>query len=132
MHFSDFCNAAVLPVLLALVATAQAQSACASSLRPTATPKLAAGWEARLVANGLTTPRGIIFDSAGRLIISQQGNGLVHLALNDGGGTCISVSKKTNLISNNAVGYPLFTLCSFIYSQLRGLDSDESELKLPA
>ena len=61
-----------------------------------------------MVANGLRSPRGIIFDSKGHLLVVQQGVGVVHLEFDDGGGTCLDVSKKTSLINSNLVSGPNF------------------------
>ena len=63
-------------------------------------PVAADGWNYRLVAEGLTRPRGILFDSTDGLVVVDAGHGLVHLSLKDEGGTCVSVAKKTTLVEN--------------------------------
>ena len=74
-----------------------------------AEPVLANGWEHRLIAKGLTKPRSILFDSEGNLLVIQQGAGLIHLAFDDGGSTCLDVAKKTFLINSTEVSkLPLF------------------------
>jgi hypothetical protein len=60
------------------------------------------------VAQGLTKPRGIIFDTAGNLLVVQQGAGIVHLAFNDGGTTCLEVAKNMTLIDSPSVRNSLF------------------------
>jgi hypothetical protein len=60
-----------------------------------------------LVAQGLNSPRSILFDSNGGLLVVQQGYGVVHLAFTDNGGTCLEVAKKTYLINSTAVSLPL-------------------------
>ncbi|KAF8867310.1 glucose sorbosone dehydrogenase [Acephala macrosclerotiorum] len=69
------------------------------------TPLTADGWQAQLVATGLSKPRGIIFDTSGNLLLVQQGSGIVHLAFDDGGSTCLDVSKKTFLINATALNH---------------------------
>jgi glucose/arabinose dehydrogenase len=73
-------------------------------------PVLSNGWSAQLVAQGLTKPRGIAFDTAGNLLVVQQGSGIVHLAFNDGGTTCLEVAKKTTLIDSELVSLRRFIL----------------------
>jgi hypothetical protein len=45
------------------------------------------------VANGLRSPRGILFDSKGNLPVVQQGLGIVQLEFDDGGSTCLCVQE---------------------------------------
>ncbi|PMD55638.1 soluble quino protein glucose dehydrogenase, partial [Hyaloscypha bicolor E] len=76
------------------------------NLKPSySTPIVSNGWQAKLVANGLQSPRGILFDSKGNLLVVQQGVGIVHLAFDDGGSTCLDVSKKTNLITSSSLNH---------------------------
>lgn len=83
----------------------QAAQAASCNLKPSySTPIVSNGWQAQLVANGLKSPRGILFDSKGNLLVVQQGVGIVHLEFDDGGSTCLDVSKKTTLISSSLVG----------------------------
>lgn len=92
-----FCLAVLLPAVTAATANC--------NLKPSyPAPVVSNGWSAQLVAQNLTSPRGIIFDSAGNLLVVQQGAGIVHLALNDGGTTCLEVAKKTTLIASPLVG----------------------------
>jgi glucose/arabinose dehydrogenase len=67
-------------------------------------PVLAAGWEARLVATGLSTPRGIIFDGQGNLLVVEGGTGVTGLAFSDGGGTCLTLTSQTSVIKSTNVG----------------------------
>jgi hypothetical protein len=81
-----------------------AASAANCNLKPSyAAPVVYNGWQAQLVANGLTAPRGVLFDSSGNLLVVQQGAGIVHLEFDDGGSTCLDVSKKTYLINSTSV-----------------------------
>jgi glucose/arabinose dehydrogenase len=68
-----------------------------------AAPVVANGWKAQLVAQGLRSPRSVLFDNKGNLLVVQQGLGIVHLVFNDGGSTCLEVSKKTTLITASSV-----------------------------
>ncbi|TVY32211.1 L-sorbosone dehydrogenase [Lachnellula occidentalis] len=86
-----------LAVLLPVVTAATANC----NLKPSyPAPVVSNGWSAQLVAQGLTKPRGIIFDSAGNLLVVQQGAGIVHLVFNDGGATCLEVARNTTLIDS--------------------------------
>ena len=79
-------------------------SACPTTLTPSyAPPVVGAGYAAQLIANNLQKPRGLLFDSKGGLLVVQQGGGIVHLTLDDQGGTCLSVSKTTSLVNNTDV-----------------------------
>lgn len=73
-------------------------------------PVAASGWEYRLIANGLTRPRGIAFDADGGLLVVQSGVGLTHLTLDDGGGTCLAVTSNTTLISDPTVSDEMMIL----------------------
>lgn len=85
-------------------ATASA-SACSTSLTPTNSiqPTVASGYQMALIATGLTKPRSMQFDSAGNLLVVQQGTGIVNLVLQDEGRTCLSVKSSKNVIENKSV-----------------------------
>lgn len=84
--------------------TAIAQTSCSVTLTASyPTPSVAAGFSARLIANGLTTPRGIIFDSQGHLLVVEQGSGIVALSLTDDGGDCLSVASKGTVVNETSV-----------------------------
>lgn len=64
-----------------------------------------------LVATGLTSPRGIQFDSNGNLLVVEKGRGISWLSLADNGGACVSVRDSGTVISDNSVGLsPVITL----------------------
>lgn len=99
-------NIIVTVVLAAHIipAALSATTGCTSSLSSShPAPIVADGWSFSLVATGLTRPRSILFDSNGGLLVVQQGAGIVHLALTDGGDTCVEVAKKTSLVDSSAV-----------------------------
>ena len=93
--------------LAALILPASSQSrSCSTTLTPTSSvqPSIASGYRYALVATGLATPRGIQFDKTGNLLVieTKNGNGSVSvLALNDSGGTCVSVTSKTTLATDS-------------------------------
>ncbi|KAI5467649.1 soluble quino protein glucose/sorbosone dehydrogenase [Mariannaea sp. PMI_226] len=66
---------------------------------------VADGWSYSLVANKLDRPRGILFDTEGALLIVDSGVGVVHLQLDDSGGTCLQVKKKQTLIKNKDLNH---------------------------
>ncbi|RFU36239.1 hypothetical protein B7463_g57, partial [Scytalidium lignicola] len=81
-------------------ATAADDSKCPALTTSYPAPVSSDGWQYQLVANNLTTPRGIAFDSNGGLLVVQQGHGIVHLQFTDGGSTCVGLAKKTYLINS--------------------------------
>jgi glucose/arabinose dehydrogenase len=88
---------------------ALAQSTSSSSACPTLSPAypapvVASGWQAQLIATGLSTPRSILFDSNGHLLLVQSGRGVVNLELADNSGICVSVAKQTYMINSTEVG----------------------------
>ncbi|KAJ4134939.1 hypothetical protein NW768_004548 [Fusarium equiseti] len=70
-------------------------------------PATAEDWSYGLIANKLRRPRGITFDSKGALIVIDSGNGIIHLELEDGGGTCLQVKKKTTLLKQDNLNHGL-------------------------
>lgn len=96
---------AALVILIVAAASAQSASSCSTTLTPTNSikPSLASGYQAALVATGLTKPRSIQFDSAGNLLVVQAGSGVESLQLQDNGGTCVSVKSKKSLVSSKGV-----------------------------
>ena len=97
--FVAFSAAFVIPAL------GQASS-CSKILTPTKSiqPKVAPGYRMALVATGLTKPRSIQFDTAGNLLVVQSGAGIANLALQDDGGTCLSVQTTKTVVDASEVG----------------------------
>ncbi|KAL8675727.1 MAG: hypothetical protein Q9186_007649 [Xanthomendoza sp. 1 TL-2023] len=60
-----------------------------------------------LVATGLTKPRSIAFDSAGNLMVVESGVGITNLALQDAGGTCLSVKSRKAVIEDSDLNHGL-------------------------
>ena len=81
-----------------------AQTSCSSSISPSYSPPVVAkGYSARIVVNGLTKPRGLLFDSKGNLLVVEQGKGITALTLHDAGGNCLSVSKRGAVVTDSSV-----------------------------
>jgi len=67
------------------------------------TPVVSDGWKAQLIVQGLKSPRSVLFDSSGNLLVVQAGAGIVHLEFTDGGSTCLDVAKTTYLVNSTDV-----------------------------
>jgi hypothetical protein len=81
-------------------------SSCSTTLTPTNSvqPSVASGYRAQLIATGLSSPRSIQFDKAGNLLVVEQNNGdgsVSALTLQDNGGTCLSVTSHTTLVTQS-------------------------------
>lgn len=81
-----------------------AAPSCATTLSSSiAAPSLAPGYSGRLVSTGLSAPRGIIFDSAGHLLVVQQGVGVEALTLDSQAGACVTEASRKTVISDTSV-----------------------------
>jgi hypothetical protein len=90
--------------LFSIATFVAAAFACTNQLIPqNGPPTVAAGYQAQLVARGLTGARSILFDSNSRLIVLLQGSGIVGLDLEDRGGTCLSVIQTHVLVNDTSV-----------------------------
>lgn len=98
-------------LLMQLLQRRTAAQTCSNKLNVTyPAPVAASGWEYRLIANGLTRPRGITFDVDGGLLVVQSGVGLTHLTLDDDGGTCLTVTSNKTLIADPNVSDEMMIL----------------------
>lgn len=80
-------------------------TACPTVLSPSySAPVVGSGWTAQLVARNLTSPRSILFDSEGALLVVQQGVGILRVQFDDFGGTCLVVHSTTTVVENTDVG----------------------------
>lgn len=102
-------------VLVSIATLAIAQAACPSTLTPrNGAPVAAAGYQARLIANGLTKPRGLVFDSVGHLLVVQNGAGIASLTLQEDDMGCVSLAEKATVALTLGVGVSyLFPAGSF-------------------
>lgn len=88
-----------------MLAVARDDSPCPTILNPSYDdPVVGSGWTAQLVVQGLDTPRGIVFDKNGALLIVQQGSGILHLTFTDNGGTCLVTNQTKAIVNNTDVG----------------------------
>ena len=90
-------------------ALTQSSSGCSTTLTPTKSikPSVASGYQAALVATGISNPRGITFDSSGNLLVVQSGSGIASLQFEDNGGTCVSVKTTKIVLQAKALNHGL-------------------------
>lgn len=80
---------------------------CSNSLLSTLhqTPSLALGYGLQLVTQNLTTPRHIVFDSAGNLLVAGDPAGITALILDEpSDGGCIAVREQKVVVENADLG----------------------------
>lgn len=109
--------AAVTIALAALASVTAAQSSCTPVYTPTyPTPSIGIpNWEARLLATGLATPRSLVFDSAGHLLVLERNRGISsHTLTND---SCASIQTSRDVIQDETVSLcsPYNSLCTRAY-----------------
>jgi glucose/arabinose dehydrogenase len=76
-------------------------ASCNGAGSPVYNPSLASGWKATKVLGGLTSPRSIVFDSNGNMLVVQSGKGISIHAIDANG--CVTSSKM--LISQNNLNH---------------------------
>lgn len=76
-------------------------ASCSGAGAPKFSSVLASGWKATKVLGGLTSPRSIVFDSAGNMLVVQSGKGISYHTMTADG--CISSTKT--LISLNSLNH---------------------------
>lgn len=95
-----------LSVLASSISLATAQSACPNLLPPkNGAPAVAPGFQVRLIANGLSKPRGLAFDSAGHLLAVT--GGITAFTLKEDAAGCVSVASKSTVASQVGVSQSL-------------------------
>ena len=96
--------ATLFSITLAASAQSTAPSACSSTIAPqNAAPLVAPGFRVEVVANNLTRPRSIQFDSGGALLVVEQTRGVRRLRLS-GDGSCVRQDGNIeNVIDNTNV-----------------------------
>ena len=108
-----------LTTLFSIAYTAHAQSAttgaCSSTIAPqNAAPSVAPGFHVGVVANNLSRPRSIQFDSEGDLLVVEASQGVRRITLT-GDGSCVRQDGATqNLTDNTSVSNHMivrFGLC---------------------
>lgn len=108
---SRSAGALALVAAAAYLPAATAQSACSAATPSYAAPSVAAGWEATLVGTDLESPRGLLFDSSGNLLVVEQRAGVVSYAVGSDDAGCVQLSDRKEVIENDAVSdLPLYRL----------------------
>lgn len=104
-----FFSSLLLLNIFGIPILAQSSAICSTTLTPTKSikPSVATGYQAALVATGVSNPRGIAFDSSENLLVVQSGSGIASLQLQDDGGTCISVKAKKIVLEAKALNHGL-------------------------
>lgn len=101
---NGIAQSALAAGLCAVAVTAQG-TACSQVLVPSYShPVVASGWQAQLVAGGLTKPRSIQFDSTGALLVVESGKGISRHRFTDNGGTCLASNHSHMLVDMREVG----------------------------
>ena len=95
----------VVAAVILLLALPLSDAQCSNSLTPTNNIKtsVASGYAAAVVATGLTAPRSLQFDSAGSLLVLEQGKGLSSHVIEDDGGACVGIKSSQYLIQDTNV-----------------------------
>lgn len=100
------CSVALAPAVLAQIAPSSSTSTSATAACPTvlspsySAPVVGSGWTAQLVARNLTSPRSILLDGEGALLVVQQGVGVLRVRFDDYGGTCPVVNSTETVVAN--------------------------------
>ncbi|KAH8686163.1 soluble quino protein glucose/sorbosone dehydrogenase [Tricladium varicosporioides] len=99
---------AVMAVLGLTSAAPEIKKRACASISPKANPTMMSGYTAKVVANGLKTPREIIFDPKGNLLVIEQGGGGIKLiTLTDNGGTDVCQASAKTLVADRALNHGL-------------------------
>jgi 6-phosphogluconolactonase (cycloisomerase 2 family) len=95
MHFKSGDSCVWLTFLYATASNAQ--KTCASGVSISAIDPfiVSKGFTARVIASGLTTPRGIAFDKQGNLLVVEKTKGITALEIKEEGNCITGVTKKT-------------------------------------
>ncbi|KAF2424223.1 soluble quino protein glucose dehydrogenase [Tothia fuscella] len=97
---------ATAALLLQSTRAQSSSSACSATLSASyAAPSVASGYQAKLVANKLTKPRSIIFDSEGHLLVVESGKGITSLTLRDDGNGCVGLSGTQAIINDKSLNH---------------------------
>lgn len=73
-------------------------------INPTVKPVFASGYSAQVVIKGLKTPREMVFDPLGNLLVIEQGGGgLRRIVLTDNGGIDVCSASSKTLVADATV-----------------------------
>lgn len=91
----------LIALLLTLVSHVTAQCVAATGRF---TPKMAAGYRAKAIFTGLRSPRGIVVDSQGNLLVAETGgNGIRRLVMTESGTAGEVCVKSSSMLITGAV-----------------------------
>ncbi|KAJ8109148.1 hypothetical protein OPT61_g7671 [Boeremia exigua] len=83
-------------------AQSTASSVCSSTIAPqNAAPSVAPGFRVEVVANGLSRPRSLQFDSEGALLVVEQSQGVKRIKLT-GDGSCVRQDGAVQNVTDNS------------------------------
>ena len=80
-----------------------AQNNCSSSVKAITSPVATNGFAWDIIATNVSSPRGIIFDSRGRLLIVQAGTGIIALTLSNT--SCSQITQTTTVLQNSSLNH---------------------------
>lgn len=96
---------ASITTALAVLSSANGQS-CAT-INPKFPATFTNGVAAKVMINGLKTPRGIVFDNAGNLLAIEQGGGGVRQIKITDDGTNVCVASSKQIVNDSTVCFNL-------------------------
>ncbi|KAI6375390.1 hypothetical protein MCOR25_002958 [Pyricularia grisea] len=80
--------------------------ACSTVLEPAnGKPVFGGGWVGQLAANNLNSPRGIILDKNGNLLVVERSRGIRRITWKDDGGVCVNVDKSESLVQMSELNH---------------------------
>lgn len=95
---------AVMALLGLASAVPELRKRACPATAPQVKPVMASGYTATVVAKGLKTPREMVFDPLGNmLVVNQGGGGVSRITFTDNGGSDICSSSVKQLINDNTV-----------------------------
>lgn len=100
-------SARALLLLGASTLPAVAAQSCPGATPDYPAPVLAEGFEATLVATGLSSPRSLMFDSNGNLLVVQPQVGITSHVVKDNDQGCVELSDAKEVIGDRTVSTAL-------------------------
>ncbi|OAA47714.1 NHL repeat-containing protein [Metarhizium rileyi] len=96
----------LLDLFLAALGTGSALAAQCESIRSKSDPQTAPGVEFKVLANGLSKPRGVIVDSRGNLLVVEGGGkGIIRFELDEGQGLDTCVTKNSSVVDEKTLNH---------------------------
>jgi glucose/arabinose dehydrogenase len=105
---------AIMAVLGLASAVPELEKRACPAIAPAVKPVMTSGYTATVIMKGLKTPREMVFDPLGNLLVVQQGGGgLVRVVLTDNGGLDVCSASSKTLVADATVyttfSFPLQT-----------------------